>query len=47
MTSSFDDAVLPEQTRDDTDQGWGERDRDDDDTSRFTDDLPPHHLDRD
>jgi hypothetical protein len=38
----FDDEppVLPDQTRDDTDQGWGERARDNDD--RLREERPPH-----
>ncbi|MGF7234890.1 MAG: hypothetical protein ACQSGP_08015 [Frankia sp.] len=41
--------LLPDQTGDDTDVGWGdERDNDrDDDDARLRDDLPPHHVDRD
>lgn len=35
-----DHAILPDQTRDDTDLGWGERTRDNDD--RILDDRPPH-----
>ena len=36
-----DDApVLPDQTRDDTDQGWGERAGSNDD--RLLEDRPPH-----
>ena len=40
---SFDDdevAVLPEQTRDDTDAGWGERAGGNDD--RLREERPPH-----
>jgi hypothetical protein len=33
-------AVLPDQTRDDTDQGWGERTPDNDE--RLLDERPPH-----
>jgi hypothetical protein len=37
----FDDGpVLPQTTRDDTDAGWGERPRDNDD--RLLADRPPH-----
>ncbi|HKT03328.1 MAG TPA: hypothetical protein VJT31_27680 [Rugosimonospora sp.] len=38
----FDDepAVLPDQTRDDTDQGWGERRGDNDE--RLLAERPPH-----
>ena len=32
--------VLPEQTRDDTDRGWGERAHDND--QRLLDERPPH-----
>jgi hypothetical protein len=32
--------VMPTQTRDDTDAGWGERDRSNDD--RLVEDRPPH-----
>ncbi len=41
-TVHFDDDVplLPEQTGDDTDRGWGERSRSNDD--RLLDDRPPH-----
>lgn len=42
---SSDDPVLPDQTVDDTDAGWGESS--DDDDRRLLDELPPHHLDRD
>ena len=43
---SDDGPILPDQTSDDTDAGWGE-DSDDDDDERFVTDLPPHHVDRD
>jgi hypothetical protein len=36
-----DQPTLPDQTRDDTDLGWGERSSDDDD--RLLDDRPPHY----
>jgi hypothetical protein len=36
-----DDAVLPEQTSDDTDRGWGEEPEEDDD-ERLKKDKPPH-----
>jgi hypothetical protein len=38
----FDDdlEILPDQTRDDTDVGWGERPADED--SRLFDERPPH-----
>lgn len=45
MNGPENEPVLPEQTADDTDVGWGER-TDEDDTSRFLDDVPPHHVDR-
>jgi hypothetical protein len=35
-----DQPVLPDQTRDDTDRGWGERSSSNDD--RLLDDRPPH-----
>ena len=41
------DDALPEQTSDDTDVGWGERTRDEDDDQRLLDERPPHHIDRD
>jgi hypothetical protein len=35
--------LLPDVSRDETDEGWGERpDRSDDD--RFVDEVPPHHV---
>lgn len=40
-----DDEVLPEQTSDDTDRGWGEgadADADADDIERLTREKPPH-----
>lgn len=39
----FDDdlEILPDQTRDDTDAGWGER-PDDDDDARLFEERPPH-----
>jgi hypothetical protein len=43
----FDDP-LARQSRDDTDQGWGERPTGSDDAAsdlaRFLDEKPPHHL---
>jgi len=42
---SNDDPVLPEQTKDDTDAGWGDPPDGDDD--HYLDELPPHHVDRD
>jgi len=42
------DPVLPAQTADDTDVGWGDDvPSDDDDVRRLLDDRPPHHVDRD
>lgn len=43
----YDDEVLPEQTSDDTDQGWGDDsagsdDRDVADDDRLTREKPPH-----
>jgi hypothetical protein len=35
-----DAPLLPEQTRDDTDRGWGDRDGSNDD--RLLEDRPPH-----
>jgi hypothetical protein len=37
---SDDDPILPEATIDDTDAGWGERSRDNDE--RLLDERPPH-----
>ena len=37
-----DDEVLPEQTSDDTDRGWGEPDDDPDDDERLIREKPPH-----
>ncbi|XVQ13680.1 hypothetical protein ACQP1W_14415 [Spirillospora sp. CA-255316] len=39
----FDDdlEILPDQTSDDTDAGWGDR-RGGDDDARLTEDRPPH-----
>ncbi len=34
--------ILPDQTRDDTDEGWGERGRSRDDDRRLIEDVPPH-----
>lgn len=36
----LDEDVLPQQTRDDTDRGWGERPSSNDD--RLLEDRPPH-----
>lgn len=42
-----DDELVPEQTSDDRDRGWGDdlrgSDADPDDLRRFLDDVPPHH----
>lgn len=37
-----DDAVLPDQTSDDTDRGWGEQPDDEDDDERLIREKPPH-----
>jgi hypothetical protein len=37
-----DDEVLPDQTSDDTDRGWGERPDDADDDERLLREKPPH-----
>lgn len=34
--------TLPDQSRDDTDAGWGEHDQSDDD-QRLLEERPPHH----
>ena len=47
MSRPDDEPVLPDQTRDDTDDGWGERSDGDDDVRRLLDERPPHHEDRD
>jgi hypothetical protein len=40
--------LLPEQTADDTDVGWGNRDDDEQaDDRRLVDERPPHHVERD
>jgi hypothetical protein len=41
------ESVVPEQTGDDNDQGWGDRpvDSDPDDLERFLRERPPHHDD--
>jgi hypothetical protein len=36
--------LLPEQTSDDTDAGWGEAADSDDDERRLLAEKPPHHL---
>jgi hypothetical protein len=44
---SAGDDRLPEQTSDDTDEGWNEPPTsDDDELRRWLDERPPHHLDR-
>ncbi|MGI8681263.1 MAG: hypothetical protein ACR2JO_03825 [Mycobacteriales bacterium] len=35
--------TLPDQTCDDTDAGWGELPRGQDDDARLLDERPPHH----
>lgn len=40
-----EEPVLPDQTSDDTDVGWGDEPDDRDEEMRR--DVPPHHLDRD
>jgi hypothetical protein len=41
------DEHVPEQSSDDTDEGWSEPQRsEDDDVRRWLDERPPHHLDR-
>jgi hypothetical protein len=35
--------VLPEQTGDDTDRGWGDDAREREDDDRILRELPPHH----
>jgi hypothetical protein len=51
VTRPDDDGVLPDQTRDDTDVGWGDDVRrdaeDDEDLRRLLDERPPHHIDHD
>ena len=37
-----DDEVLPDQTSDDTDRGWGEHPDDADDDERLLREKPPH-----
>jgi hypothetical protein len=40
--------VLADRTTDETDVGWGDEEPfADDDIRRLTDELPPHHVDRD
>ena len=38
-----DDELLPEQSTDDTDSGWGERPHESDDDERLTREVPPHY----
>lgn len=38
----WDDEVLPDQTSDDTDRGWGEHPADGDDDERLIREKPPH-----
>ena len=40
--SGDDLQILPDQTRDDTDRGWGERRRDDSNDDRLLNERPPH-----
>jgi hypothetical protein len=47
MSRPDDEPVLPDQTRDDTDAGWGEQSDPTDDVRRFLDERPPHHDERD
>ena len=37
-----DEEVLPDQTSDDTDRGWGEHPDDEDDDERLIREKPPH-----
>ena len=39
--------LLPEQTADDTDAGWGEPPQDEDEDRQLLDEKPPHHLEPD
>jgi hypothetical protein len=43
---SSEKPLLPDQTSDDLDVGWGDEPVDDDD-ARLLDERPPHHVDRD
>jgi len=45
VTDPDDRPVLPDQTEDDTDRGWG--DEAEDNTERLLADRPPHHEARD
>ena len=38
----YDDELLPDQTTDDTDRGWGEQPDDADDDERLIREKPPH-----
>jgi len=38
-----DDELLPEQSADDTDRGWGERPDEDGDDERIAREKPPHY----
>ena len=40
--AGHDDELLPEQSADDTDRGWGER-PDEDDDQRIAREKPPHY----
>lgn len=40
LAADDDEPLLPQQTRDDTDEGWGERHESNDD--RLRSDRPPH-----
>jgi hypothetical protein len=46
VSEQSDEPVLPDQTRDDTDRGWGDEPPTDDD-ERLLAERPPHHMDRD
>ena len=47
MSERDDRPVLPDTTTDEDDEGWGDGHADDDpdDTRRFIEDKPPHHVD--
>lgn len=38
-----EDDLLPDRTRDERDEGWGERPPANDDDERFLREVPPHH----
>jgi hypothetical protein len=40
--SDADLEILPDQTRDDTDEGWGDWQGQDSNDSRLREDVPPH-----